>query len=300
MKKAFITGGTGFVGGHLIHLLLEKGYRVVAVGRSAKPASSRENLEYISADTTIKGAWQETLKTVDLVINLAGASIFHYWTASYKKSIHTSRILTTRHLVEALAANQRVTFVSTSAMGFYGSRDDDLLTENEPVGEDFLAEVCRDWEAEALQAAGRNARVIIARFSTVVDKSGGAMKVMLPPYRFFVGGPMGSGKQWFPWIHLQDLLSALMFLIDNDTSHGAYNFCAPESIRNVDMARTLGRLLHRPALLRVPAFAMGLLMGEFGRTLLGSQNGIPQRLIDEGFQFRFPGFESAMKEVLGK
>lgn len=296
---AFITGGTGFVGGHLVRHLLEREYRVIVTGRSAPPKPPPiDNLTYVAADTSVPGSWQDELKEVDLVVNLAGVSIFHYWTKSYKQSIYDSRILTTRNLVSALPTDREVTFCSASALGFYGSRGDDLLAEGEPVGKDYLAEVCRDWEKEVLLAAEKKARVIITRFSTVVDKSGGAMKVMIPPYRFFVGGPMGSGKQWFPWIHLSDLIAAILYLVDNKESTGIYNFCAPESIRNIDMAKTLGRLLHRPALLKVPAFAMGLILGEFGKSIMGSQRGTPQKLLEEGFQFQFADFESAMKEVL--
>lgn len=299
-KKALITGGTGFVGRHLVQVLLKNGYQVIATSRSAnRDDSYSAALRYVAADTTKPGSWQDNLKDVDLVVNLAGVSIFHYWTASYKKSIHDSRILTTRNLVEGLPTDRELTFCSTSALGFYGTRGDDVLAENEPVGSDFLAQVCQDWEREALKATDKNARVIITRFSTVVDRSGGAMKVMLPPYRLFVGGPMGSGKQWFPWIHLSDLLDAIMFLVGRAESNGVYNFCAPDSIRNLDMAKTLGQLLHRPALLKVPEFAVRLLMGEFGRAIMGSQRAVPHKLQEEGFQFAFPEFQSAMKEVLG-
>jgi len=299
-KTAFITGGTGFVGKNLVSLFLEQGYRVIAVGRSARPAESADgDLKYVAADTTIPGPWQDDLQAADVVVNLAGVSIFNYWTASYKKSIYNSRILTTRNLVDALPGDREVALCSTSALGYYGDRGDDLLNEEEPAGTDFLAQVCQDWEKEAFKASAKNARVIVMRFSTVIDKSGGAMKIMIPPYRFFVGGPMGSGKQWFPWIHLQDLLAGIAFLVDTKEAQGVYNFCAPESIRNAGMASSLGRLLHRPALLKVPGFAIKLLMGEFGKSILGGQRAVPERLLSEGYRFKYAGFESAMKEVLG-
>lgn len=298
-KSAFVTGGTGFVGTRLVRRLLERGYSVIAASRSARPRDAiSDNLSYVTADTTKAGPWQDELKNVDLVVNLAGVSIFHYWTASYKKAIYESRILTTRNLVDALPGDREVVFCSTSALGYYGSRGDDVLTESEPVGSDFLAEVCRDWEAEAFKATDKNARVVVTRFSTVIDKDGGAMKIMLPPYRFFVGGPMGSGQQWFPWIHLEDLIEAVLFLAERDASQGVYNFCAPQPLRNVEMARTIGRLLRRPALLKVPLFAIRLLLGEFGTSIMASQRGVPQKLLEEEFQFRYPDFESAMKEVL--
>lgn len=298
-KTAFITGGTGFVGSHLVQVLLKKGYRVITASRSARPADSTfGNLKYVTADTTVPGIWQDELKEVDVIINLAGVSIFHYWTKSYKEEIYNSRILTTQNLINALPDNKDVTLCSTSALGFYGTRGDDVLAENEPVGDDFLAKVCQDWENEALKATEKKARVIITRFSTVVDKRGGAMKIMIPPYRFFVGGPMGTGKQWFPWIHLADLLDGIVYLIENKDSKGVYNFCAPKPIRNTDMAKTIGKTLHRPSLLKVPYFAISLLMGEFGRSIMGSQRTTPERLLADGFQFKFSDFQSAMTEVL--
>jgi uncharacterized protein (TIGR01777 family) len=280
---------------------LGKGWRVIAVSRSAGDReSANENLDYVSADTTVPGSWQEKIESVDVVINLAGATIFHYWTTSYKETVYNSRLLTTRNLVEAIPTTGKITLFSASAMGFYGDRHDDLLTETEPAGDDFLANVCLDWEREALRAEEKGARVVLTRFGTVVDKNGGAMKIMLPPYRLFVGGAMGDGTQWFPWIHLNDLASAFWYLIEHEGVSGAVNVCAPEAIQNREMAKTLGKVTRRPSFLRVPGFAIKLLLGEFGKSILGGQRVVPEKLLSHGFEFRYPDFESAMMEVVGK
>ncbi|MFO7666311.1 MAG: NAD-dependent epimerase/dehydratase family protein [Desulfobacterales bacterium] len=190
--KIFITGGTGFIGSHLSASLLKKGHFVFAVGgREAGKTSSNPNFKYISADTTKKGPWQDELKDIDAVINLAGRSIFNRWNEKYKKSIYESRILTTRNLVEALPSGKNITLCSTSAAGYYGDRGEDILTESEPSGTDFLAKVCRDWEEEAFKAKDKGVRVVAMRFGVVLGRDGGALEKMILPIRFFVGGPIG-------------------------------------------------------------------------------------------------------------
>ncbi len=297
--KVFITGGRGFVGKHLSEFLLQQGCQVVSVSRSQSfDEIDHPDFRYLSADTTQPGDWQTELKDANIVINLAGTNIFHYWTSKYKRSIYDSRILTTRNLVDALSESGDITLISTSAMGYYGNRGDDVLNEQEPVGNDFLAKVCRDWEAEALKAEAKGIRTIIARFAVVADKRGGAMKMMIPPFRFFVGGPLGNGKQWFPWIHLKDLISAIWYLVENKELKGTYNFCAPEPVRNKDMASIIGKLLHRPSFMAVPGFAIRMVIGELGSMVLYSQRGTPENLVQSGFQFQYPDFTGAMKEIL--
>lgn len=299
--NVFITGGSGFVGRHLSEYLLEKGCKVVATGRSQTiKGISHPNYRYLSADTSIPGDWQEELPQMDAVVNLAGVNIFNYWTKGYKQSIYDSRIQTTRNIVDALPEGKGISLISTSALGFYGDRGDDLLKESEPVGSDFLAKVCRDWETEALKARTKGSKVAIARFAVVLDKHGGALKMMLPPFRLFVGGPLGSGNQWFPWIHLQDLIQALWFLLEQEDPSGTYNFCAPTPITNREMSRSIGRALHRPSIFRVPAFAIRMVIGELGSMVLFSQRGEPQNLLKAGFNFGYPTFESALNEIVGK
>jgi len=297
--KAFIAGGGGFVGRNLTDELISKGYEVTIVGRSANPeAANIPRIKYISADTTQPGAWQDEIPTADVVINLTGQTIFHLWTKKYKKSIYDSRILTTRNIVDAMSKEKTAAFLSASAVGFYGERGDDILTEAEPNGSGFLAEVCRDWEAEALKAQDKGVRTIITRFGVVIGGNGGALGIMLLPYRFLVGGPMGSGKQWFAWIHIDDLKAAFMYVIDNKKADGIFNMCAPIPIRNIDMAKKIGSVLKRPSFMKVPGFALKTVLGEYGSTLLNSQRALPDNFQKLGFQFTYPNFKQAIEAIL--
>ena len=297
--KIFITGGSGFIGRHLANYLLSKGHRVTAVARSSDRNFIRhDNFHYISADTTQRGIWQEALKGMDAAVNLAGISIFKRWTPTNKKRIYDSRILTTRNLVESLPSNNRVVLCSTSAVGCYGNRGDDLLTEREPFGTDFLAGVSKDWEAEAFTAKDKDVRVVAMRFSIVLGKNGGAMEKMVPAFRFFVGGPLGDGMQWFPWIHIDDLISAIMFVMKNKGINGAVNFCSPNPVRNRELAETLGHILKRPAFMPAPAFFIRLFLGELGSSFLSSQRTVPDKLLAYGFNFQYPDIKEAIRNIL--
>lgn len=297
--NVFVAGGSGFVGSHLIPFLLSRGHQVIASGTS--PTSSlgqREGFTYISADTTRPGDWQQALRDVDGIINLAGRNIFQSWNEAVKQSIYDSRILTTRNLVQGLAPKQELAFLSTSAVGYYGDRGEEIVTEETAPGEDFLARVCRDWETEAGQAEARGARVVLMRFGVVLHPRGGALPKMLPAFKFGLGGPLGSGRQWFPWIHLQDLMAATVFLLENPEHSGPFNFCAPQAVRNRDFAKTLGKVLSRPAFLKAPALALRLALGELGRSLLNSQHAQPVNLLASGFIFQYPEIEPALVDCL--
>jgi uncharacterized protein (TIGR01777 family) len=297
--KVFISGGSGFVGVHLSKYFIGKGHRVVASGTSARhPLAGRDNFEYVRADTTKEGAWQNRVKQVDAIINLAGRNIFKYWTRSYKKQIYDSRILTTRRLVEALDESRPAVFFNTSAIGYYGDRGEALLPEDTSAGDDFLARVCVDWEGEALAAGNKGARVVIMRFAVILGKDGGALAKMIPAYRFFMGGPLASGRQWFPWLHVEDLKAAIEFIYENKSMKGPFNFCSPHAVRNKEFARKLGHALNRPAFMKVPAFAVKLFMGEMGGALLSSQKGVPQRLEKFGFQFQYSNLEKALSNII--
>jgi uncharacterized protein (TIGR01777 family) len=235
---------------------------------------------------------------VDAVINLAGASIFKRWTQKYKKKIRDSRLLTTRNVVSALPAGKAITFCSASGAGYYGNRFDDVLDEDQPPGDDFLACLSIDWEKEALQAAAKDIRVVTMRFGVVLARNGGALSKMIPAFKAFLGGPMGNGRQWFPWIHLDDLIAALMFIVEQPHISGPFNFCAPEPATNRDLAAALGKFLHRPAVMPAPAFMMRLLLGEFSQVLLASQRTVPRKLLDHGFEFEYPQIEMALEAIL--
>ena len=297
--KIVVTGGSGFIGTQLAAFLLREGHRVTALGRSAAtPAIRHKSYQYVSADTTQSGDWQKELKDVDGVVNLAGSTIFKRWTTSYKKQIYESRILTTRNVAAALPRDKKITFCSASGAGYYGSRGDDLLKEDEEPGDDFLAGVSVDWEKEALQAADKHIRVSVMRFGVILGKGGGAMAKMIPAFKLFVGGSMGSGKQWFPWMHLADLLAAVKFILENDQIIGPVNFCAPQPIQYRDLAKALGKALKRPAVMPAPAFLIRLAMGEFGDVFLASQRTVPDKLLSHGFSFQYPSIDKAVRAVL--
>ncbi|MBW2369065.1 MAG: TIGR01777 family oxidoreductase [Deltaproteobacteria bacterium] len=298
--KIFITGGLGFVGKNLSRFLLEKGHHVIATGTRDIPDSiSNERFEYIQADTTETGDWQAAAAQVDVVVNLAGRSIFKRWDDRYKKQLRDSRILTTRNIVDALEDGKTSVLCSTSAVGYYGDRADDILMESEPPMPDFLGNLSLDWEAEALGAEKKGVRVVLPRFGMVLGRGGGALAKMLPAFKSFVGGPLGSGKQWFPWIHMADVLGGLNFLIETAECRGPFNLCSPAPIRNRDFSATLGKVLGRPAVMPVPSFMIRLVMGELGGVLLSSQRAVPHNLLEAGYRFRFADLPAALADLTG-
>jgi uncharacterized protein (TIGR01777 family) len=297
--KVVITGGTGFVGRHLSAALLARGDSVVALARSPQPADfTHPLLTCLQADTTRGGPWQDELADAGAVVNLAGVSIFKRWNSSVKALIRSSRIETTRRVVEALPAGCGPTLLSASGAGYYGDRGEEALTEASPAGDDFMAGVAADWEAAAVRAQARGARVVLARFGVVLGRGGGAMAQMIPAFRMFCGGPLGSGRQWFPWIHLSDLVAAALFAIDHPGLSGAVNFTAPQPARLRVVAKALGKALQRPALLPAPALMVRLALGEFAGVLLGSQRVTPQKLPAAGFRFAYPDIRSAVAEIV--
>jgi len=298
--KVFLTGGTGFVGGFLSRELARQGHEVTILTRKEKPkAPTAEGIRYLTGDPTQEGPWMAKVAEHDWVINLAGASIFTRWTEEAKKTMYHSRIATTRNLVAALAAgDRRQLFCSTSAPGYFGDRGDEELTEESPPGRDFLARVAQDWETAALKARELGVRTVITRFGIVLGPDGGILKQMVPLFRKFLGGPLGGGRQWFSWIHRLDLARAFLFLTEHPRLTGPVHFCAPNPVRNRDLAQALGRILHRPALLPAPAFALRLILGEFAEVALTSQKMLPAKLLAAGFQFWFPHLNGALEDLL--
>ncbi len=299
--KIFITGALGFVGGHLSRALLNNGHRITGVGRRVNPplAINHPSFTYLAADTSKPGNWQDEVASHDIVINLAGKSIFTLWTKKAKEQIYNSRILTTRNLADSLAGAGKTLFFSTSAVGYYGERGEDLVTESEPPGSDFLAEVGKDWEQEALKAQSAKVRVVLTRFGIVLHRDGGAMASMLPAFKLFLGGRLGNGRQWFPWIHLDDLIAAYGFLIEHQEIDGPVNFCAPSPVRNQELTESLAHKLKRPVMFPAPAFMMKTVLGEFGEILLASQRIRPEVLLENGFHFTYPDIAAALDEIVG-
>ena len=298
--KILITGGTGFVGTHLSRACVEAGHEVTVLGtRSLSAHGDPPLLNRVAADTTNPGTWQNDAAAADLIFNLAGRSIFQRWTRKTKQQIYDSRILTTRNLVAALPEESAAVLVSASAVGYYGDRGDAELNEESPAGNDFLASLARDWEGEALKAEGRGARVVLTRFGVVLGTGGGALAKMIPAFKSFMGGPLGSGRQWFPWIHIQDLVRALNFLAMRSDLAGPFNLCTPHPVTNAAMAGALGKALGRPAKLSMPAFMVRMMAGELGNALLCSQRTLPARLSAAGFEFDFDRIDVALADIVG-
>jgi uncharacterized protein len=299
--RVLITGGTGFVGRHLSARFLEHGHAVTLLGtRSVSLETTPGNCRTLQADTTRPGNWQQAVADADLIVNLAGRTIFKRWSQSTKQQIYDSRIRTTQNVVAALPAESQAVLISTSAVGYYGDGQESVLTEAAAPGHDFLAALARDWEAEAMRSAVKGVRAVVARFGIVLGSDGGALANMLPAFRYFAGGPLGSGRQWFPWIHIDDLCAAIHFLAERDDLAGAFNLCGPHPVRNRELAQTLGRVLGRPAVLPTPALALKILLGEMAGVLLAGQRALPTRLSGAGFAFKYPQLEAALRNLLGR
>jgi uncharacterized protein (TIGR01777 family) len=237
------------------------------------------------------------------VINLAGEPIVgKRWTPEQKRKIAESRVGATRTLVSAIRETQRkpAFLINASAIGFYGPQGEGKLTEESPRGNDFLSETCQAWEAEALKAEEAGVRVIRLRIGIVLEKGGGALGKMLMPFQWGLGGPLGSGKQWMSWIHRDDLIGLIHFLIGRKETQGAVNATAPHPVTMEEFTRTLGRVLGRPAFFRVPGFVLKTLLGEMADVLLTGQRGVPKRALASGYSFKFPQLEKALAEIVGK
>jgi len=299
--KIFITGGTGFVGRNLVSRLVGEGHTVTVLSRSEKALDRLpERTSIMLGDPTMVGAWQESVKGQDCIINLAGKSLFSRWTPETKKLIRESRISTTRNIVDAIepAKGRDVVLFNISAVGYYGFRGDEVLTEESPPGDDFLAQVAVEWENEALRAKEKGTRVVITRFGIVLGEKGGALGQMVSIFRKYLGGPLGSGKQWFSWIHMGDLVGAFVFLMAHPEISGPVNMTSPNPIRNEELARALGKAMHRPSFLPAPGFMLKLLLGEFGSVLLEGQRVIPRKLLDNGYVFIYPEIDGALQSLI--
>ena len=297
--KILVAGASGFIGSYLTGFMLKRAHHVIGVARSQpKQEILDPNYRFIAADTTLPGPWQDSLADVEAVINLAGRTIFGRWNPAVKTEIRESRIRTTRHVVQGLPSGKPAVLINASGVGHYGNRGDEVLAEEASAGDDFLARLSGDWEQEALAAEAKGARVVLTRFGVVLGKGGGAMAQMIPAFKSFLGGPLGNGRQWFPWIHIEDLAEAMQFLIDRPEISGPVNVCAPEPVRNRDFAAALGRALKRPAVMPAPAFMVRLALGEFAEVLLGSQRAIPQKLLRHQFRFRHAHIRSALDSIV--
>jgi uncharacterized protein len=295
--KILITGAGGLIGTELQRVFAAKGYDMLLASRS-EPADER-HIRWSVEDGFID---PEKLEGIDAVVHLAGESVSGLrWTDEKKKAIRDSRVLGTRNIVNAvskLKAKPKV-FVASSAIGFYGERGDEELTESSEAGDNFLAQVCREWEAESRRAEDAGIRTVLLRTGIVLSKDGGALGTMLLPFKLGVGGVVGSGKQWMSWISMEDQLAAIEFVMENDNIRGAVNSVAPHPVTNQQFTKTLGEVLYRPTFLPLPEFAVSMVFGEMGDALLlASTKVLPKRLEDAGFEFKYPDLKPAIEHAV--
>jgi uncharacterized protein (TIGR01777 family) len=298
--KILVTGSTGLVGTALVPLLMKAGHTVCRLVRPGTVVKDGEGFQVAWNPAT--GELGGAGVGADAVVNLAGASVASQrWTAARQAELRASRVDATRALVTALAkmnARPRV-LVSVSGTGFYGNRGDEALTEESAAGPDFLAQLAKDWESEALKAEALGIRVVLARFGVVLAKHGGALPQMMLPFKLFVGGKIGSGKQWLSWITLEDTVEALRFALENGHIRGPLNVVSPQPVRNAEFTKALAHAIYRPALFPAPAFALRLALGEMADALLlASQRVLPRKLEQLGFQFRDADLREAFAAVL--
>jgi uncharacterized protein (TIGR01777 family) len=303
---ALIAGGSGFLGRHVTRALVDAGHHVTILSRrsaaalATAPASPGVSAVSWNPDGSI-GPWAAACPNADAIVNLAGESIgSSRWSPARMALLQSSRLLPTRSLAAYTRQSARppALFVSGSAVGYYGDAGDTPLTESSPAGHGFLAELARTWEGEAAVAASGATRVVLLRTGVVLDPHEGALARMLLPFRLGVGGPMGSGRQFVPWIHRDDWVALVLWLLATPDVSGPFNATAPEPVRNAELAATLGRVLRRPALLPTPAWVLRVVVGEMaGPLLLASQRGLPARALKRGFQFRFPALEPALIDL---
>lgn len=310
--RIVIAGGTGFLGSPLAETYAEDGHDVRILTRAVPPGEARHDSGTgVPGITRVgwkpdgkSGPWSAILDGADAVINLSGENIGERrWTVERKTKLRDSRILPTQSLVAACASVEvrPPVFISGSAVGYYGPSGDDAKTEASPAGRDFLAHLCEDWEAEALRAGTSSTRVVLVRSGLVLERSGGALPKMVTPFRFFVGGPIGSGRQYMSWIHRHDWIEMVRWIVDTPAAIGPVNATAPGPIINREFARALGRALGRPGFVPVPATALKLLLGEMaGPLVLTGQRVLPARAQALGYHFRYPDIGQAFRGIFGE
>lgn len=305
--KIAITGATGFVGTRLVHSLKDEGHQFVIFTRNVNraktiyPPSTFPNMEIVAYNATESGEWQDKISGCDAVVNLAGEPIAERWSPEHKKAILESRQLGTRKIVEAIskATDKPSVLINPSAVGYYGTSETKTFDENSSPGDDFLAEVCQAWESEAQEVKKVNVRLVILRFGIVLGTEG-ALSRMIPPFKLFAGGPIGSGRQWFSWIHIDDLVQLLKESLNRSGIVGTFNATAPNPVRMNELCETLGEVMNRPSWLPVPDFALEVLLGEGSKVVLEGQQVLPKETLALGFQYQYPTIQSALMDIVPK
>mgnify|MGYP005846635421 CR=1 FL=1 len=298
--KVTVTGGTGFVGKAIVGLLRERGFQISILGRSPRTGIPPE-VELFLWEAERSEPPPNSLAGSDVVIHLTGEPVSRRWTPEIRRRMRSSRVEGTRKLVAAIGKLDRKpsALVAASAVGIYGDRGEEELTEDSPPGEGFLADVCREWEAETSRATEMGIRTVMLRIGVVLGVGGGALDQMLPPFRMFLGGVLGSGRQWMSWIHLADLAGLILHAVEDPQLRGVVNAVAPAPVRNAQFTRTLARTIRRPALFAVPEFGLKLLFGDMAQILLASQRIYPRAAEKAGYRFLYPELGPALKNLLG-
>ena len=297
--RIVMTGGTGFVGEGLVPELLRAGHEVVLLSRGPVRRVP-EGVTMLQWDGEHGGEWERAVDGADAVVNFAGESIGHRWTSARKQRIRASRQNATCAIVEAIrkARQKPSVLVNASAVGYYGNIDEGEVTETFPPGKDFLAETCHLWETAALGARESGVRVVLLRTGVVLGKGGDALHRMMLPFRFFVGGTIGSGRQWFPWVHRDDLVRAVLFVIGTPALSGPVNVTSPAVVRMRDFCSDLGKAMHRPSWAPAPAFMLRMILGEMSAMILGGQCVVPTALLGHGFTFTHADLREALQDVV--
>jgi uncharacterized protein (TIGR01777 family) len=309
--RVFVTGATGLVGTRLVRNLLERGDQVTALSRRGSAARERlgEKCTVVEGDPMQTGAWMDAVRDCDGVVHLAGENIFaRRWNADFKALLHDSRVKSTANLVQALSRNPRTAagqakvLVNASAIGFYGPHGDEVMDEDSPRGDDFLAAICVDWEHEARAAEALGVRVALIRVGLVLDKEGGALAKLLTPFKLCLGGPIGwtpwSGQHFVSWIHHADMVGLFLLGLDHAEARGPMNGTAPNPVTNREFGKAIGRALHRPAFMPTPPLALRLALGEVVGIIATGQRVVPKRPLALGYSFRFQTIDAALQEIL--
>ena len=304
--KVAITGATGFVGSRLVERLQKQGMKILVLTRNIDhaqrlfPTSAYPNVEITAYTPTVSGSWQDSIATCEGLVNLAGAPISEgRWTPERKQEILNSRKLTTQKIVEAICSitTKPKVLVNAGAVGFYGTSPNATFDENSPPGSDFLAQVCQDWEAEAQKVTDSGVRLVILRFGIVLGM-GGALGKMITPFKLFAGGPIGSGEQWFSWIHIDDMVNLILKCLTTPEMSGVYNATAPNPVRMAELSTTVGEVMNRPSWLPVPSFAIEAMLGDGAVLVLEGQKVLPQRTLASGFRYEYSDLKPALEEIL--
>jgi uncharacterized protein (TIGR01777 family) len=304
-KRIIITGATGLIGKKLVNALLQRRDEIVIFSRNVTKAKAilPSVNNFVEWDYNKPDLWKSSFENSNAIIHLAGINLFSKrWNGSFKKEVIESREISTRNLVEAIKSctNKPQVFISASGVGYYGDCGDSILTEDSPVGNDFLADVCKVWENESAKVETCGVRNVRIRTGLVLTTENGALKQMLIPFKFFVGGPLGNGKQWASWLHTDDIVGIYLQAIDNKKLNGSINASSPNPVRMKEFAKTLGRILNRPSFFPVPQFALRIVVGEAAKVVTASQRINVKKLLDSGYKFKFEELDSTLRNLLRK